>query len=191
MHKRMCLLPAILFGFTAVANATVLLPADLPELVAGARAIVHGKITEARVQWIDGRRRIDSFVTIEVTSYFKGDLGRSVMFRVPGGQLGAYRSVIVGAPVLTPGDEVVLFLGARGPSLPYVLGLSQGVFRVVIERQSGLRVVTPPALFARGHEIERVVRGDRSRRPVSLGEFGRRVREMVSGRAAARQREGE
>ena len=73
LHKRMCLLPIILLGFMAVPNATVLLPADLGELVAGARAIVHGQITEVRIQWIDGRRHIDSFVTVEVTSYFKGD----------------------------------------------------------------------------------------------------------------------
>ena len=190
MHKRMCLLLIILLGFTAVPNATVLLPADLAELVAGARAIVHGQITDVRTQWIDGCRRIDSFVTIEVTSYFKGDLGRTVTFRVPGGQLGAYRSVLVGAPILTPGDEVVLFLGAREPSVPYVLGLSQGVFRVVIERQSGRRVVTPPALFARSDGIERVVRGDPTRRPVPLGEFGRLVREMA-GLVAAGQGKGE
>lgn len=184
MFKVLFLLPTVLAGFVAISSATVLLPADLTDLVVEARAIAHGRITDVQAQWIDGRRRIDSLVTIEVFSYFKGDWGATVTFRVPGGQLGAYRTVIVGAPVFTAGDEVVLFLSARGPSVPYVLGLSQGLFRIVPDRASGRRLVTPPALLARSDDAEPVVRGDLNRRRVPLAEFGDRIHEILAGRVA-------
>lgn len=161
-------------------EATVRLPADLTVLVRESRAIVHGRVIEMRSEWADGRRRIDSFVTVEAFDYFKGDLGPWVTFRVPGGQIGRYRSVTVGAPVFRPGDEVVLFLNARGPSIPWVLGLGQGVFRVVDDPRSSGRLVTPPALLA-GDTTEEVRRGEASRRPVALAEFGDSVRRLVAG----------
>lgn len=166
------------------ARATVLLPADLGELAAESHAILHGRIVEVRAVWRDGRRGIDSLVTVEADGYFKGDLGEQVTFRVPGGVMGRYRTIILGAPALADGDEVVLFLGARGPSYPYILGLSQGLFRVVTDPRSGRKVVTPPALVARGGDAQPVVRGDAGRRPVPLEEFGALVREVLGARAA-------
>ena len=179
-HRRTAvgLLLALVAG-GAAASATVLAPADLGELVRSSRAVVHGRVTGVQAQWVSGHRRIDSFVTVEAAEYFKGDLGPLVTFRVPGGQIGRYRSVTVGAPVFQEGDEVVLFLGARGPSIPYVLGLSQGVFRVVGEPVTGRRLVTPPALVA-GVEPVAVRRGDPSRRPVNLGSFGDAVRALAA-----------
>lgn len=160
--------------------ATVVLPADLAELVAGARAIACGRIAEIRAEWADGRRRIDTFVTIEVATYFKGDLGRLVTFRVPGGELGRYQSLVVGAPRFEEGDEVVLFLSAHGPSVPYVLGLGQGVYRVLTDPQSGQPIVTPPPLLSAGERPQRILRGDHARRPMPLDEFEATVRTIVA-----------
>lgn len=169
------------FG-VAPARALVVLPADFDELVRSARAIVYGRVMSVQPQLADDRRHIDTLVSLEVSSYLKGDLGPRVTFRVPGGELGRYRNLIIGAPKFTAGDEVVLFLGARGPSVPYVLGLSQGVFRVARDEQSGERRVLPSPLVARRPEAERVVRGDPARRPVSLSEFAARVHSLISAR---------
>jgi hypothetical protein len=169
----------------AATRATVLLPADLGDLARGARAVVHGRVVDVRAQWTAGRRQIESFVTVAATTYFKGELGPTVTFRVPGGQIGRYRSVMVGAPVFRPGDEVVLFLAARGPSIPYVLGLSQGVFRVVSDPSTARRAVTPPALVA-GDAAEAVVRGDAARRPIDLASFGDAVRRLAAEGEVAR-----
>jgi hypothetical protein len=164
-----------------VAHATVLLPADFKELVDGSRAILHATVVDVRPEWRDGRRYIDTLVTVEVAQYLKGDLGETVTFRVPGGVLGNYRSIVVGAPTFAEGDEVVLFLTARGPSVPYVFGLNQGVFRVVADSRTGGKVVTPPALLAAGAG-QRIVRGAAARRPVPLQTFGAQVRDVVAGR---------
>ena len=106
----------------------------------------------------------------DADAWLKGDLGATVRFRVPGGRLGRYRSLVVGAPKFEAGQQVVVFLGATPPSLPYVLGLSQGVFRVA--QGAAGAVVTPPAVMPVSDGTRRVTRGDLSRRPLAA----RRVR---------------
>jgi hypothetical protein len=165
----------------------VLLPADFKELVTGSQVIVRGRIVDIRAEWMDGRRRIDTLVTLEADQYLKGDFGRSVTFRVPGGELGRYRTILVGAPTFREGDEVVLFLNARGPSVPYLFGLGQGVFRIVSDA-SGRRMVTPPALEAETPQGGRVVRGAVTRKPVTIDAFGEQVREAMRHRPARPER---
>jgi hypothetical protein len=164
------------------AQAFVVLPADLDDLVRGARAIVYGRVTSVHAELAGDRRHIDTIVSLEASTYLKGDFGPQVTFRVPGGEMGRYRSVIVGAPTFAPGDEVVLFLGARGPSVPYVLGLSQGVFRVARDERTGDRRVVPSPFVGAGSEPQRVSRGDPARRPVPLPEFIALVRDLAESR---------
>ncbi|MBI1872723.1 MAG: hypothetical protein HYZ58_04230 [Acidobacteria bacterium] len=161
------------------AGATMVVPASLDELAAGAVAIFHGRVADVQPRWEPGRRRIESFVAIEVVDYLKGNLGPLVVIRVPGGELGPYRSIVVGAPTLTPGDEVILFVGANGPSYPYVLGLDQGVFRVVRTNARQPSMVLPPPVASRTNAPGRVVRGDPQRRPPTLEAFVSQVRALV------------
>jgi hypothetical protein len=118
---------------------------------------------------------------LQVATYLKGSLGSTVVFRVPGGQIGRYRTVVLDAPNFAPGDEVVLVLGARGPSVPYVLGMSQGVFRVFSDPTSGDRRVMPTPVLGEGNEWQRVVRGAASRRPILLTEFASSVQAILRG----------
>jgi hypothetical protein len=162
----------------ARADATVLLPADLGDLSRGAYAVARGAVVAVDSRWTSSdRRSIETIVTMRADEWLKGDLGRTVLFRVPGGRLGRYRSLVVGAPSFEAGQQVIVFLGASPPALPYVLGLSQGVFRVA---QSGdVPVVTPPAVMPGSGAPQRVARGDLSRRPIALAEFERRVRTLA------------
>src|SRR5215467_14250250 len=148
-----------------LAHATVVLPADLGELSHGAVAIARGRIVAVESQWKDGRRGIETLVTLEPETYLKGSLGSTVQFRVPGGTLGRFSSVVVGAPQFTVGQRVILFLGSRGPTIPYVLGLSQGVFRLVQSSQ-GDWIVTPPPIVSAGDGP--IVRGSLGLRPATL-----------------------
>lgn len=170
------------------ASATVYLPADFADMVASSVYIVHGSVVDVRSEAIAERRSIVTYVTLHVTDSLKGTAGESVTFLVPGGQVGRYERVVVGAPQFDRGDEVVLFLSARGPSIPYVFGLSQGVYRV--SRATGRAVVTPPAVLAAGEDAAsgRIVRGDPARRPLPLDEFAREVRARMSKPSAERRR---
>jgi hypothetical protein len=167
-------------------RATVLLPAEFREIVAGSQIIVYGRVAEVRPEWSDDRSRIDTIVSVEVSSYLKGGPGGTVTFRVPGGQIGRYRNVMVGAPSFEAGEEAVLFLSASGPYVAHVFGLSQGVFRVRVDERTGRRLVIPPVLMAQGDEPQAVTRGDRSRRQLSLNAFAATVRAAIAQPGAAR-----
>jgi hypothetical protein len=160
------------------AGATVLLPADLGDLSHSAYAIARGSIESVETRWTSPEHRsIETIVTMRADAWLKGDLGATVRFRVPGGRLGRYRSLVVGAPSFDAGQRVVVFLGAAPPAIPYVLGLSQGVFRVAASAAGP--VVTPPAVMPVSGAPRTVTRGDPSRRPIALADFERRVRELA------------
>ncbi len=173
---------ALLLLIVPTLHATVIIPAEFREIVAGSQVIVHGQVTDVRSGWAttSERRQVESIVTLEVTSYLKGGPGETVTFRVPGGTIGSYRTTMIGAPEFRPGDEVVVFLRANGPSIPQVFGLSQGVFRVRFDPRTGQRLVVPPALMAASSEPQSVKRGAADRRPVSLDVFGAQVRTVLA-----------
>ncbi len=93
----------------------MLLPGDLGDIARGASAIVRGTVVDVRCDWADDRRRVETIVTLRVSESLKGDMRGLVSVKVPGGVLGRYRSVTVGAPSFRQGEEVVLFLGATPP----------------------------------------------------------------------------
>jgi hypothetical protein len=189
--RRIVLFVLLLF-VTIPLHATVLVPIEFRQLVTTARVIVHGQVVDVHSEWVDGRRAVETFVTVEAAEYLKGNLGDHVTFKVPGGQLGRYRTIFVGAPSFRAGDEVVLFLKTDGPSFPFIVGLSQGVYRVVSDTNSGQRVVTPPVVMSIGTaESRRVVRGDAARKPVSIDAFRDTVRRALSeGRVERRLGDG-
>ncbi|MCA1558853.1 MAG: hypothetical protein LC753_01900 [Acidobacteria bacterium] len=167
-------------------EATVLIPAEFREVVSGSQIIAYGRVVAVTPEWADGRKRIDSLVTFQVGTYLKGNADQTITFRVPGGQLGAYRSVMVGAPVFAPGDEAVLFFAVRG-SRPHIFGLNQGVFRVRFDSSTGRRMVVQPPLLARGDAPELVIRGATGRRPEALESFAARVRTVMAELAGGAQ----
>lgn len=167
--------------FIAPARATVLIPADLGELSRDALAIARGRVAALDTQWTEDRGTIETIVTLEIESYLKGGLGSALRFRVPGGQFGRFRSIVVGAPVFAIDERVVVFLGAHGPSVPHVLGLSQGVFRVSRAADNSGWFVTSPVLLPAEGQPARVVRGDPARRALPLADFEHTVRMLAEG----------
>jgi hypothetical protein len=172
----------ILIGliFAPPLTATVVIPADLGDLSREAFAIVRGEVIAVEGRWAGAdRNAIETIVTLKSEASLKGPLRSTVQFRVPGGRLGRYRKIVMGAPQFAPGQRVIVFLGATAPSLPFVLGLSQGIFRVV--GGSAGMVVTPPAVLPVAGSSTPIVRGDPERRAMKLAEFEARVRELAGG----------
>jgi hypothetical protein len=178
-------------------GATVVVPADFAELTVEAGAIAHGRIVRVEARQ-DDRLRVERLVTLQVLEYFKGGWGNVVQFRMPGGSLGRYQTVMIGAPDFAEGDEVVLFLGARPdddrerPARPYVIGMHQGVYRVIADQATGRRMVTPPLVLGAGVEgtPTPTKRGDVSRVPVELREFHGRIAAALAAPRVARAAAG-
>jgi hypothetical protein len=178
--RMLCCLTAFLLC-SLRAGATVLVPAELGELARDAGAIVRGRVAATDPRWTGDRRAIETVVTIDVEESLKGSLGPTVQFVVPGGTLGRYRSIFVGAPQFAVEDRVIVFLGWRAPSYPYLLGLGQGVFRIRADADRSSALVTPAPLIAPAVGTVRMVRGDVSRVPVPLAAFEQRVRALAGG----------
>ena len=181
MHRAFAVLAVFLVAPPLA--ATVLVPADFREIVAGSQVIVYGRVTDVRPEWTADRRGINTIVTLEVGSYLKGGPADEVTFRVPGGQIGRYKSVTIGAPEFRPGEEAVFFLTARGPAVAQVFGMSQGVFRVRVDA-AGRRLVVPPALMADGDRAQPVRRGGSERKAIGLDAFAVHVRDAMAQGAA-------
>lgn len=165
--------------FPVALAATVLVPAEFREVVNGADLIVYARVSSTETRWSDDRKRVDTLVTLQAGTYLKGSAREALVVVVPGGTVGRYMNVTVGAPAFNVGDEAVFFLTTRGRDQPTIFGLNQGVFRVSTESGSRRRIVTPP-LMSRGNGPETVVRGDPARRPMPLETFGAQVRAVLA-----------
>jgi hypothetical protein len=176
--------PVLLMLLTAAVarpGATVVVGTDLAQLSRAATAIARGRVADVQGRWTEDRRTIETIVTLDVDGYLKGALGPTLQFRVPGGQLGRFRSIVVGAPEFAVDDRLVVFLGATGPMVPYILGLNQGVYRIVAAPAGNGWQVTPPPLIPTAAPATPIVRGDVQRKPLALAEFEQRVRTLAGG----------
>jgi hypothetical protein len=176
------LLAAALALTTArIAGATTELPAEFGEMVRGSQLVVHGRVVDVRSQQTGDRRSIETLVTVAVAEALKGQPGPTVTFRMPGGEVGRYRRVVVGVPAFAGGDSVVVFLRGGAPALPTVYGLNQGLYRVTAA-SDGRALVSPAPIAAPAGGPVRIVRGDPARRPLPLEAFAREVRARVEPR---------
>jgi hypothetical protein len=172
---------AVLLILPVALRATVVVPIEFRELVTTTPVIVHGRVTDVRTAFVDGRRSVETFVTVAADEYLKGDLGEHITVKVPGGEIGRYRTVFIGAPGFHLGDEVVLFLRTQRAALPFIVGLNQGVYRVVADRQNGRRMVTAPIVMGNGGPgVEAIVRGAPARRPLPIETFRDVVRDVLA-----------
>ena len=153
---------------TDLASATTLVPAEFGQMAREAEVIVHGTVISVEGQ-LGPQRQIESLVTLQVADTLKGTPVAQTTFRVPGGRVGRFRRVMVGAPQFAAGDEVILFLKGRAPAIAMPYGLSQGVYRIA--RLGGAATVTPAVVTGGG----RVTRGDPARKPLDPASFARQV----------------
>lgn len=176
-HRRAVVALLALLAGGVVLDATVVVPMDLRELVAQASVIVYGRVTAVRSAVVG--ERTESVVTLGAPFYLKGSGGREVQFRMPGGVIGRYRTVVVGAPVLKDGDEVVVFLDGSVPAGTLV-GFSQGLLKISRASAGSVPMVLAPPV-SRDDRSMRVTRGSGDERVVPLSAFAERVNRMMAG----------
>jgi hypothetical protein len=173
--RSLCALSLLLLIWTASPGATTVVPMSFSQLVTESAAIVYGRVADVRGQWTSDRHAIESLITLDVMTAFKGTPGSTMTFSVPGGQSGRFVNFMPGMPTFARGDLIVVFLTSHGVRLPGPTGLSQGVFRASADQSTGSILVVPPVVNAGA----RIVRGDPQRRPLSLTAFGDAVRAVA------------
>lgn len=188
MPRRSWVLLLLLVGASLPLAANIVVPAEFKEIVDDSTLIARGTVTDVRAVAVPGAG-IDTMATVAIQSMVKGDAAEFVTVRVPGGQLGTTRFVMVGAPTLRRGDRAVFLLKRGADNFWRPVGLSQGVYRVKVDASTGRGTVTPPILEGRTASVGPIVRGDPRRQPMPVEEFESLIRTVVL-RRATRQGSG-
>ncbi len=182
---RKATLTFILFLFLpAPALGSTMLALDLSELTLAAQEVVIAEVIGERAEPVRG-----GIVTRVVVRVEHGVVGRSgpgdeLEIVVPGGELDGVGMLVHGAPRLTLGERYLLFLRRHEPEYQ-IVGLSQGVYRLMRSPETGSLVVSPP------ENLPGLVRLSEGRfqpaepaipRPTPLEDVIARVREAHHGR---------
>ncbi|HVO98500.1 MAG TPA: hypothetical protein VMT15_10560 [Bryobacteraceae bacterium] len=123
-------------GLIAPAGATTLLKMSMNDLIVQSTAIVRARVTGSRSTMIG--QDIYTYYQLQVSEALKGTSVPAEV-AVPGGVYGHIRQIGVGSPVLTPGQEYVLFLWTSRRGMTQLIGLSQGILSLA-EDASGAMV---------------------------------------------------
>ena len=164
---------------TGTLFASTFLSAQFREVVSEASTIVRGRVTDVRAMRSPAGD-VESVVTIAVETALKGSPETFVTMRVPGGTIGRYRTVMVGAPVMRVGEQAVFFL-KRGPGNSlWPVGLAQGIYRVASAGGTVGMVHAPVLPGVTTNAIGPVVRGDARRKALPVTEFESLVRLLLT-----------
>jgi len=169
----------VLAGATLAAHLVI--PSEFRDVVNDASLIVRGRITDVRAVAVPGMG-IDSIATVAVENVLKGSASGFVYVRVPGGVIGRTRFVMVGAPAFKTGQRAVLFLRPSTADTTFrPIGLTMGVYPIQTEATTQRLVILPPVVTARTPtKAPPTVRGDRSRKPMTVPEFESMVRTVMA-----------
>ncbi len=133
MTRRSIIL-ALAAACAATMGASTLQRLSLNDLVLKSTAIVRGTVQPGTFAALRGSL-IYTHYQVSVTTTYKGTLGQSIDVAVPGGTLNGLQQPVAGAPMLTAGQEYVMFLWTSKSGLTQVIGLSQGLFNVTKNAQ--------------------------------------------------------
>ena len=109
-------------------EATTLEHLSFDDMLSKSTSIVRGRIGEGRGELVG--RMIYTRYSVQVTETFKGSASTTVDVLVPGGSANGLTQSIAGAPKLSTGSEMVLFLWRSPKNVNLVIGMSQGAFDI-------------------------------------------------------------
>lgn len=123
-----------------VARATTLVRLHFQDLVRYSSAIARVRCIGAQTRLEDGEIWTDT--VFDVVQRDKGFLPAQIVVRQRGGKFGHLQSHVEGAPEFHPGEELFLFLTGHPGKQFFVVGWTQGTFRIRRDLRTGRETVT-------------------------------------------------
>ncbi len=125
-------------------QATTVLEQTFPELVHGADVIAVGTVTGIQEQWDAARQAPFTSVTLANLTVLKGDLGNeSMTLEFLGGHTPDGTALtIAGVPRFIVGEKTVVFCAGNHRDFCPLVGVWQGLLRVVFDPQRGVETVS-------------------------------------------------
>ena len=128
-----------------VADTSLAVALSVQDMVNQSDVIAIGNCVETRTVWVD--RTLVTLATVSISESLKGSESSTITVALPGG-VDANRKIPIamtypGAPQITPGENVFLFLTATGEVAGSytVAGFSQGKFSIITD-EDGTQVVS-------------------------------------------------
>jgi hypothetical protein len=121
-------------------DATTLMRLQFYQLVQHSSAIARVRCVRADTRLEN--REIWTDTVFEVVQRDKGYLPTPIVVRMPGGKFQHLTSHVDGVPEFHPGEEVYLFLTGKPGRQFYIVGWTQGTFRIRKNLRTGLETVT-------------------------------------------------
>jgi hypothetical protein len=175
----------MLFSSITPSNATTFVTMSDQDMTQSSDAIVLGRVTQTRSQWIG--KQLVTVANVQVSETLKGDAKAAIEVILPGG-VDTKRRVPVamtyaGAPTLRRNEEVLLFLERTElrANAMVISGFSQGKYNVVLDK-SGTSMVTRGAAENKSLRSAQLSVGNNNRR--TLAEF----RDQINGYLAKPKR---
>jgi hypothetical protein len=127
----------------APVHGSTLQQLTLDDMIQRSTMIVHGQaqVTSAAFRG----SMIYTHYSVQVSEVLKGPAVTQVDVAVPGGSSNGITQMFSGAPSLVNGQDYVLFLWTSKSGLTQVIGLSQGLFAVVMNSSGQPTVVRAAA----------------------------------------------
>jgi len=136
MRKLIRLLALTLFA-SFQTLATTVEKFSLDDLVQKSGRIIVGKCISSESRWNDRNTLILTTARFTVSEPLKGSSDGFVNVVTVGGTLDGITQTVSGMPVFEPEEEVLLFLEPSKNGQWQPLGMSQGEFRILRNRQTG------------------------------------------------------
>jgi hypothetical protein len=164
--------------FVAIAaRATTLVRLQFYQLVQHASAIARVRCLRAETRMENGEIWTDT--SFQVVQRGKGYLPAEIVVRMPGGKFQHLTSHVDEVPEFRPGEEVFLFLIGRPGSPFYIVGWTQGTFRIHTNPRSGTEAVTQdsaavPVFDPRTHQFTK-----HGVKDLRIGQFLKKLNEEI------------
>jgi hypothetical protein len=141
------------------AGSTTLIRYSTEELTVVADYVVEGVVTHVESRFLEERRFVYTYTTIEVDKVYKGKLDApSIVLQELGGTAGGVSAAVPSAPEFVPGERVILFLEVRDADYFRVYAMAEGKFTVVTDETTGARTLVRQSgideTFNRSHSGE-------------------------------------
>ena len=137
------LLPLLFFTWTSAARATSVTEFTFADLVTHAEVIAVGTVTEIRDQWDETQKAPLTLVTFANLTVVKGSPGSSFTLEFLGGKMpNGLVMTIPGVPQFAVGEKAVVFCAGNHRDFCPLVGIWQGLLRVVTDPQRGIETVS-------------------------------------------------
>ena len=124
-------------------SGSVAVKMDLSQLSQAAEKVIGGRVVSVEAERDANTGYIYSNVTIDIDRAAPSTLeGQRYSFRMIGGELDGKRVSVQGVPLLSAGDDVILFLNSQSDSvMGPTVGLWQGIYFVASNPHTSQDVV--------------------------------------------------